>query len=110
MQILASRFIYSLEQKNLASVLSPFKDMAIQLSFFKHHDFYKMEHDSIKKICDSLSISIPTIHGPTVDIFDDDFLKVIEQIKQVYGVGLITIHPQKGNASLIQPTLFKNHF
>lgn len=100
MQILASRFIYPEEQENLADILSAFRDTAIQLSFFKHQDFFKMEHNLIKEICSSLNISILTVHAPTVDVFDSDFLKVIEQIKQVYKTTLITIHPQKGDCSL----------
>ncbi len=100
MQILASRFIYPEEQENLVDILSAFRDTAIQLSFFKHQDFFKMEHNLIKEICDSLNISVLTVHAPTVDVFDSDFLKVIEQIKQVYKTTLITIHPQKGDRNL----------
>lgn len=100
MQILASKFIYPEEQRNLAEVLSSFKEMGIQLSFFKHQDFFKMRHNFIKEVCDSLNINITTVHAPTVDVFDEDFLEVIEEIKRIYKTSLISIHPQKGELSL----------
>ena len=96
MQILASKFIYPSERENLTEALKPFRNMGIQLSFFKKGDFLRMNHVLIKEVCDSFGIEIPTVHAPTVDVFNHDFLKIIGEIKNVYNVNLITIHPQKG--------------
>lgn len=99
MRILASKFIYPQDEKNLAEVLRPFRNLAIQLAFFQRRSFLQMSHGSIKEICNSLNIEIPTVHAPTVDVFDKEFLKVIETIKENYNVKLISIHPQKGDAA-----------
>lgn len=96
MQILASKFIYPSDQENLTEVLSPFRNMGIQLSFFQKGDFLRMNHASIKEVCNFLGIEISTVHAPTVDVFNHDFLKIMGEIKSVYNVNLITIHPQKG--------------
>ncbi len=96
MQILASKFIYSKDKGNLKEVLLPFKDLPIQLAFFQRRDFSEAEHDLIKEICKSLNIEIPTVHAPIIDVFDPDFLKVIESIKKIYQIKIISIHPQRG--------------
>lgn len=57
-----------------------------------------MDHRTIKEICNSFGISVPTIHAPTVDVFNHDFLNIIEMIKNIYNVSLVTIHPQKGDS------------
>lgn len=97
MQILASKFIYPEKQNNLTDALKPFKDTAAQLAFFKKSDFSRFNHQHIKDTCGSLNIDIPTIHAPTVDVFDDDFLDIIGKIRNLYGVKVISIHPQKGD-------------
>jgi sugar phosphate isomerase/epimerase len=98
MQILASKFIYPKDKENLKEVLLPFKDFAIQLAFFQKRDFLKLDHYQIKEICDSLNIEIPTVHFPTTDVFDEEFLEVIGLIKRVYKVKIVSIHPQKGDS------------
>lgn len=98
MQILASKFLYPKDLPNLKDVLAPFKDMSIQVSFFQRRDFLLIDHEHIKEVCNSLNISIPAVHAPTVDVFHQEFLETINRIKEVYGVGIITIHPQKGES------------
>jgi len=105
MQILASKFIYPPDQENLTEALKPFSNIGIQLSFFQKRDFLQMSHVSIKETCNSLSIEIPTVHAPTVDVFNHDFLKIMEEIKNSYNVNLITIHPQKGDSILAMAKL-----
>lgn len=105
MQILASKFIYLDEQKNLKEALNPFENRAIQLSFFQKQDFLQMNHDFIKKTCVSLNINIPTVHAPTVDVFNQEFLEIISKIKKIYGVKLISIHPQNGDCTLAMAKL-----
>lgn len=100
MQILASKFIYPKDESSLKENLLPFRDIPLQLAFFKKSDFLKLNHPFIKEVCDSLNIQIPTIHAPTTDVFDSDFLKIIELIKKIYKIKIISIHPQKGNISL----------
>lgn len=104
MQILASKFIYSKDKENLKEILLPFKDIPIQLAFFQRKDFLEAEHDLIKGICKTLNIEIPTVHAPITDVFDPDFLKVIESIKRIYQAKVISIHPQRGE---IEPALAK---
>lgn len=95
MQILASKFIYP--DYNIKEALKPFENTAIQLSFFKKSDFGQFNHQHIKEICASLNIDVPTIHAPTIDIFDEEFIEVIRKIRDIYNVGVISIHPQKGD-------------
>ncbi len=64
-----------------------------------------MNHKHIKETCDSFNINIPTIHAPTVDVFHSDFLQVIKEIKRIYNVNLISIHPQKGDSILAMAKL-----
>ena len=97
MQILASKFIYPADVVNMEATLSPFRNMMIQLSFFQKNDFLQMDHRKIKKISDSFNMVIPTVHAPTVDIFNHEFFDIIKMIKDFYKVSLITIHPQKGD-------------
>lgn len=99
MHILASKFIYLKDQANLAQILKPFKNLAIQLSFFQKQDFFKIDHPSLKEACQEFNIEIPTIHAPTVDVFDKEFLAVLGLIKETYKVRLISIHPQRGDLS-----------
>jgi len=95
MQILASKFIYP--EYNIEEALKPFENTAIQLSFFKKSDFGQFNHQHIKDTCISLNIDVPTIHAPTIDVFDEEFIEIIEKIKKVYNMGVISIHPQKGD-------------
>lgn len=97
MQILASKFIYPEDQENILEVLRPFKDAAIQLSFFKNFDFGQFNHRHIKEICKSLNIDVLTVHAPTIDVFDDEFLEVLGKIRNLYHVNVISIHPQRGD-------------
>lgn len=96
MQICASKFIYHEDLENLGEVLAPFKNLPVQLSFFEKRDFLLLDHDLIKKTSISLNISIISVHAPTVDVFHQEFLPIIEMIKKTYNNNLITIHPQKG--------------
>ena len=100
MQILASKFIYLEEQKNLTEVLKPFKNMAVQLAFFHRRDFLQMNHKHIREVCTSLNIDIPTVHAPTVDVFNEEFLEIIGRIRDIYDVKVISIHPQKGDIGM----------
>lgn len=100
MQIVASKFIYPEDQNNLREALKPFKDTAVQLAFFKKSDFGQLNHQHIKDACASLNIDVPTVHAPTIDVFDDEFLEVIGKIKNIYGVNIVSIHPQKGDFNL----------
>jgi len=100
MQILASKFIYLKDESNLKEALFSFKDISIQLAFFQRRDFLKIDHNFIKQICNSINIEIPTVHAPTTDIFDVDFLETLKLIKEIYKIRVISIHPQKGDLSL----------
>ena len=100
MLILASKYIYPQDQKDLKACLFPFKNLKIQLSFFQKRDFLNLEHQKIKETCDLLNIEIPTVHAPTVDIFDEEFIYFLNLIKEIYKVKIITIHPQKGTLNL----------
>lgn len=97
MKLLVSKFLYP-DYTNLKEVLFPFRDLNIQLAFFKKKDFFKFDHKNIIDICNSLNIKIPIIHAPCIDIFDEEFLKILEFIKDIYKIKLITIHPQEGDA------------
>lgn len=100
MQILASKFIYLPDQNSPEETLEPFKNTAIQLSFFQKRDFLQIDHEHVKEICISFNINIPTVHAPTVDVFNHDFLEIMKTIRSIYSVNLITIHPQKGDSIL----------
>lgn len=100
MQILASKFIYPEDQNNLTEALKPFKDTAVQSAFFKKSDFNRLNHQHIKDACAFLNIDVSTVHAPTVDVFDAGFLEVIGKIKNIYGVNVVSIHPQKGDFNL----------
>ena len=95
MQILASKFIYP--DYNIEEALKRFENTSIQLSFFKKSDFGQFNHQHIKEICASLNISVPTIHAPTIDVLDEKFIEVVRKIRDIYNVGVISIHPQKGD-------------
>lgn len=96
MQILGAKFIYVKDKENLSEVLRPFKDLAIQLSFFKKQDFLHLDHNLIKNTCDLLNIDIASVHAPTVDVFDSEFFEILAKIRNTYNTDLISIHPQKG--------------
>lgn len=99
MHIIASKFIYLKNQKNLFEILKPFKNLAIQLSFFQKQEFFKIDHKFLKKTCDDFDIKILAVHAPTVDVFDKEFLSAIRLLKETYKVRLISIHPQRGSMS-----------
>ena len=105
MQILASKFIYLADQESLGKTLEPFKNTAIQLSFFQKRDFFQTDHEHVKEICTSFNISIQTVHAPTVDVLNHDFMNIMEAIRNIYNINLITIHPQKGDSILAMAKL-----
>lgn len=97
MNLLVSKFLYPVYIPDLEKVLSPFKNLKIQLAFFKKEDFFKFNHKDIVEICNCLNIRVSTIHAPCVDVFDRDFLEILKIIKEIYRINLLTIHPQKGD-------------
>jgi sugar phosphate isomerase/epimerase len=42
------------------------------------------------------NIKVLTVHAPTVDVFHENFITILETIRKIYGINVITIHPQKG--------------
>lgn len=99
MQILASKFIYPKDVKNLKDIFLPFQKLSLQLAFFQRKDFLKLDHSEIKDIYESLNIKVLTIHAPTTDVFDEEFLEIVESIKKIYKVKVISIHPQRGDTN-----------
>ncbi|MEM2925050.1 MAG: sugar phosphate isomerase/epimerase family protein [Methanocellales archaeon] len=90
--VLASKFIYSNDYD-----LSNLAELKIQLSFYKKKQFFSIDHHQLKQRLKELDIEICSVHAPTIDVFDEDFLEVLRFIKNEYGVQLISIHPQRGD-------------
>ncbi|MEM2925816.1 MAG: TIM barrel protein [Methanocellales archaeon] len=59
----------------------------------------------LKQSLRELNIKVCSVHAPTIDVFDEDFLDVLRFIKREYEVELISLHPQRGNRELAMAKL-----
>jgi sugar phosphate isomerase/epimerase len=95
MKVLASKFVYSNDYD-----FSNFADLGIQLSFYKKKQFFSIDHCKLRQKLEELNIKVFSVHAPTIDVLDEEFLDVLKFIKEEYEVDLISIHPQRGNKEM----------
>lgn len=95
MKILCSKYIYPKDKENLDKIFQRYKGIDLQLSFFHHKDFFDFDHKKILRLVKKYKINIKSVHVPTTDVFYDDFFLILEAIKKLYNVKILTIHPQR---------------
>lgn len=94
MEVLISRFV-----TDQAMDLSPFSGAAMQVAFFQRKSFAAIDHPALMRRLTENGISVRSVHAPAADVYHregDEFLSTLRTIKEVYGVQVVTVHPQKG--------------
>jgi sugar phosphate isomerase/epimerase len=95
MNILISRFVTDPQMD-----LSDFKDSSMQVAFFQRKVFQEFDHELFYKRLIEHNIKIESIHAPAADIYhqkDNEFFNMLNIIKNIYKVKIITLHPQRGH-------------
>ena len=95
MKILGSLFVASPDDD-----LSTISGLPIQLSFYKRSTFRNFNHTRMLKNLDDNGITVESVHAPAADIYHshgDEFLSMLQTIRETYGVRVITVHPQRGD-------------
>lgn len=91
----ASIFIYpDRNAERLEKKLERFKGKAVEISFHKLEDFKATPHDKVRRIIKDYDINIISAHLPNIDVFNEEFINVIAQIKQNYEVKIFTLNPR----------------
>ena len=94
-EVLVSRFVDDPQMD-----LSRFEGTAMQVSFFKRKVFRYFDHRTFKRRLDDAGIRVESVHAPAMDVYhqaNDEFMTTLRTIRDVYGVRVITIHPQRGD-------------
>jgi sugar phosphate isomerase/epimerase len=95
MEVLISRFI---DDENMD--LRPFEGANMQVAFYQRKVFHSINHRFLSARLRDNGISVKSVHAPATDVFHrkgDEFISILRTIKEVYGVEVITVHPQKGD-------------
>ncbi|MBI4453707.1 sugar phosphate isomerase/epimerase [Candidatus Woesearchaeota archaeon] len=64
----------------------------VQLNFYHGFD---ADHAKLMSRLEKMSIAVTSIHLPTVAFSDEGFMPLLRKAKELYGVGLLTLHPSK---------------
>jgi len=100
MQVLASKYIYPKDQKNLEVNFLSFNNLKVQLSFFQKRVFKFKSSENERDLRFVKYRNSYTVYASTLDVFDREFIALFNLIKKIYNVKIITIHPQKGDFNL----------
>ena len=95
MKLLGSLFIESPDDD-----LSTITGLPIQLSFYKRATFRNFNHNLLLQRLKENNISVESIHAPAADIYHshgDEFISMLQTIRDYYKVQVITVHPQRGD-------------
>ena len=95
MEVLVSRFVDDADMD-----LSPFEGASMQLAFFKRKVFHSIDHRRLRDRVRDAGITVRSVHAPAADVHHragEEFLSVLRTIREVYGVEVVTVHPQKGD-------------
>lgn len=79
--------------------LTPFSGSAMQLAFFKRSAFRNFDHVGFALRLRSHGITVRSVHAPAMDVYhqaNDEFMTTLRIIREVYGVEVVTLHPQRG--------------
>jgi sugar phosphate isomerase/epimerase len=93
-EVLISRFV-----TDQAMDLSPFAGAAMQVAFFQRKTFNAIDHRLLYGRLRDHGIAVRSVHAPAADVHHragDEFMNTLRTIKDVYGVQVITVHPQRG--------------
>lgn len=95
MEVLVSRFIDDEKMD-----LRPFAGAAMQVAFYKRKVFHAIDHRRLAARLREHDIKVRSVHAPAADVYHrkgDEFMTVLRTIHDVYGVEVITVHPQRGD-------------
>jgi sugar phosphate isomerase/epimerase len=93
-EVLISRFVTDPEMD-----LTPFSGTAMQIAFFKRTAFRYFDHVGFALRLRAHGISVRSVHAPAMDVYhqaNDEFMTTLRLIREVYGVRVVTLHPQRG--------------
>jgi len=93
-EVLVSRFVDDADMD-----LGPFAGSPMQLAFFQRKVFHAIDHRRLRDRLRDHGIAVRSVHAPAADVYHrkgEEFLSVLRTIREVYGVDVITVHPQKG--------------
>ena len=96
-ELLCSKFID--KKTDLNKLTSIFSGIKMQIGFFNPKFFFDFDHQSFIRTLMENNIQIQSIHGPTIDVFQEkDFFRMLNLIKKEYPqIDNITLHPSSGN-------------
>lgn len=94
MTLLGSLFVESPDDD-----LTAIEGLPIQLSFYKRATFRHFDHNRMLHRLKDNGITVESVHAPAADIYHshgDEFIRMLQTISEIYGVKVITVHPQRG--------------
>ncbi|MBN2511022.1 MAG: TIM barrel protein [Spirochaetales bacterium] len=94
-RVLVSRFV-----EDPMMDLSLFEGTAMQVAFYRRRVFRYFDHRLFKQRLHDAGIQVESVHAPAMDVYhqaNDEFMTTLRTIREVYGVEVITIHPQRGD-------------
>ena len=80
--------------------LSFFEGSSMQVAFYKRSVFRYFDHKLFVRRLDEAGIRVESVHAPAMDVYhqaNNEFMTTLKTIRDVYGVRVITIHPQRGD-------------
>lgn len=95
MKLLASLFIETPEDD-----LGNISGLPVQLAFYKRSTFRKFSHQHLLQRLMEQRITVESVHAPAADIYHshgDEFINMLQTIRDTYNVRVITVHPQRGD-------------
>lgn len=94
MEVLLSRFVEDPDMD-----LGAFEGAALQLAFYRRATFHAIDHRRLAARLRAARIRVRSVHAPAADVYHrkgEEFLGVLRTIREVYGVEVVTVHPQRG--------------
>ncbi len=100
MKILGSHFVQSFDDD-----LSHIEGLPIQLSFYARATFRTLDHHAFLQRLSDQGVTVESVHAPAADVIHthgNEFIEMLTQIRNIYGVKVITVHPQRGDKRQIK--------
>ncbi len=77
-----------------------FKDLEgqeIQLDLPRRKDMLYIDNEKLRKTFKDLGITVKLMHGPDMDIFQEDFAAMLGWVRGNYGIDTMVLHPWRGD-------------
>lgn len=79
--------------------LTHFSGSRMQIAFFQRKVFKDFDHPLFARRLEEAQIKVESVHAPAADVYhqaNNEFMHMLEVIRSVYKVNVITLHPQRG--------------